>query len=196
MTQSNPKTNQALWQALVASPAASVAELAKASGLSLAGTKKILARLKAAGRIRRLGPKRGGCWEVAETAPAFAGYCPPGRLAELPPAETEALKSQVMQALDATFQGYVAAWERRDPEAEQLHQRQKQLTALAAQLRAQRLRQLGAEFGTQSAQFQTANAGLESSVGQLRNSVRKANRAVDIASRVDHLLVLVAKLAK
>lgn len=47
-------------------PAITTAELAEQIGITAKGIEWQLGRLKADGRIRRIGPDRGGHWEVAE----------------------------------------------------------------------------------------------------------------------------------
>ena len=44
----------------------SLPKMAGAIGLSVVGVRKVLDKLKAAGRIRRIGPDKGGCWEVVK----------------------------------------------------------------------------------------------------------------------------------
>ena len=38
--------------------------MAEGIGLSVAGVRKVLDKLRAAGRIRRVGPDKGGHWEI------------------------------------------------------------------------------------------------------------------------------------
>ena len=45
-------------------PDATLAELSEATGLSLAGVKKDIRKLKDANLLRRVGPDKGGHWEV------------------------------------------------------------------------------------------------------------------------------------
>ena len=45
-------------------PEITIAELAEATGLSASGVKKNIRKLKEANRIRRVGPDKGGHWEV------------------------------------------------------------------------------------------------------------------------------------
>ena len=40
--------------------------MAEAIGLSVAGVRKVQYKLRAAGRIRRIGPDKGGHWEVVK----------------------------------------------------------------------------------------------------------------------------------
>ena len=44
----------------------SLPKMAEAIGLSVAGVRKVLDKLKASGRIRRVGPDKGGHWEVVD----------------------------------------------------------------------------------------------------------------------------------
>ena len=44
----------------------SLPKMAEAIGLSVAGVRKVLDKLRAAGRIRRIGPDKGGRWEVVK----------------------------------------------------------------------------------------------------------------------------------
>jgi len=44
----------------------SLPKMAEAIGLSVAGVRKVLDRLRASGRIRRIGPDKGGHWEVID----------------------------------------------------------------------------------------------------------------------------------
>ncbi|MBR5735019.1 MAG: winged helix-turn-helix domain-containing protein [Desulfovibrionaceae bacterium] len=51
-------------------PDATWAELAEATGLSIAGVKWNIRRLKEANLVRRVGPDKGGHWEVIMPAAA------------------------------------------------------------------------------------------------------------------------------
>ena len=42
----------------------SLPHMAEAIGLSVAGVRKVLEKLRASGRIRRIGPDKGGYWKV------------------------------------------------------------------------------------------------------------------------------------
>ena len=44
----------------------SLPKMAEAIGLSVAGVRKVLDKLRAAGRIRRIGPDQGGRWDVVK----------------------------------------------------------------------------------------------------------------------------------
>ena len=58
------KTAQKILDVLVKNPSATRADLASATGLSPDGVKWNLDKLKKSGKIRRIGPDRGGHWEV------------------------------------------------------------------------------------------------------------------------------------
>ena len=45
-------------------PSATTYELAEVTGLSISGIEKNIRELKASGSLRRVGPDRGGHWEV------------------------------------------------------------------------------------------------------------------------------------
>ena len=47
-------------------PIATAEELVTSLGLSRAGVEKIISNLKKSGRLRRIGPDKGGHWEVVE----------------------------------------------------------------------------------------------------------------------------------
>lgn len=181
-------------------PEWSISELADSLKMSRSGIEKIVRALQAAGRLRRLGSRKIGHWEVLATATPIGTPGPAipedGSWIPAVPQETEAKLEQVMEAVEATYQAYLAAWERQDPGAEPLRLRQKQLGAIAARLQAARLRQLGAGFGEQSAKFRTANAKLEQSVAQLQETVRRTSRAIEVAAQIDQILELAIKAAK
>jgi ATP-dependent DNA helicase RecG len=66
-TKKTPKKHQAsILQHLRQHPQANVQELMDATGLSANGVKYHLNQLKQTGKLRRLGPTKGGRWEVAE----------------------------------------------------------------------------------------------------------------------------------
>ena len=50
----------------VADPFIPILDLCRKTSLSTSGVYKIIAALKAASKIRRIGPTKGGCWEVVE----------------------------------------------------------------------------------------------------------------------------------
>lgn len=62
--KTNQKTSQKIMAAMQSMPGATLAELAEAAGLSIAGVKWNIRRLKEAGLVRRVGPDKGGHWEV------------------------------------------------------------------------------------------------------------------------------------
>ena len=62
--KSNQKSSQKIWAILKSMPDATLAELSEATGLSLAGVKKNIRKLKDANLLRRIGPDKGGHWEV------------------------------------------------------------------------------------------------------------------------------------
>ena len=85
-------------------------ELAAALGFCDRTIKKHLHRLKAAGQIRRIGSTKKGHWKVVAPRPEpTPSPAAPADFSKLPVAESEALKLQVMRALHAAFQAYVAA---------------------------------------------------------------------------------------
>ena len=66
-TKKTPKKHQeTILQHLRQYPQANVPELMDATGLSTNGVKYHLNQLKQAGKLRRLGPTKGGRWEVTE----------------------------------------------------------------------------------------------------------------------------------
>ena len=119
----------------------------------------------------------------------------PGLPSGLPPGDLPVLREQLEQAFEAAHAAYLAAWERRDPDAELLRQRQKHLGGMVLALQAARLRRVSADLASQNARFQATNTGLEQSVVKLQETVRRTGRAIDVAGRIDQLLELVAKLA-
>ena len=64
--KSSMKSDERLLILLKESSTASLPRMAEGIGLSVAGVRKALEKLKAAGRIRRIGPDKGGHWEVVE----------------------------------------------------------------------------------------------------------------------------------
>lgn len=58
------KSSQKILAAMKAMPDVTVSELANAPGLSVAGVKKNIRKLKDANLVRRVGPDKGGHWEV------------------------------------------------------------------------------------------------------------------------------------
>ena len=66
--KTSQKNEERILAAMKARPDVTVSELAEATGLSVAGVKWNIRKLKAAGRLRRIGPDKGGHWEVAREA--------------------------------------------------------------------------------------------------------------------------------
>jgi ATP-dependent DNA helicase RecG len=64
--QRQESAREVLLQSLRQQPSLSATALAKAAGLSAAGVKYHLAELKRIGKLRRVGPDKGGRWEVIE----------------------------------------------------------------------------------------------------------------------------------
>jgi len=62
--KSNMKSDERLLMLLKEFPSASLPRMAEGIGLSVAGVRKVIDKLRAAGRIRRVGPDKGGHWEV------------------------------------------------------------------------------------------------------------------------------------
>ncbi len=62
--KSSQKSSQKILALLTSAPDATLAELSDATGLSLAGVKKNVHKLRDANLIRRIGPDKGGHWEV------------------------------------------------------------------------------------------------------------------------------------
>lgn len=62
--KSRQKSDQKIISILTELPTATIAEMMDATGLSSSGVKKILKNLKDANRLRRIGPDKGGHWEV------------------------------------------------------------------------------------------------------------------------------------
>ena len=58
------KTTQKILDILAKNPSATHADLAGVTGVSQDGVKWILNKLKKSGKISRVGPDRGGYWEV------------------------------------------------------------------------------------------------------------------------------------
>lgn len=196
------KNREKTLAAIADHPEWSAQELAAFLGMSKSGAQKILRTLQASGQLRHVGSKKSGRWEIIAPGSAPVGMpgpaIPDDDQVWIPeaPQEIEAMLDQVMEAVDAAYQGYLAAWDRQDPEAERLRQRQKQLGRVASRLQAARLRQLGDGLGKQRAQFQAANARLQQSVAELQDSVRGTGRVVDVAAKIDQLLELALKTMK
>ena len=192
--------HQRLVELLAGNPSISVRNQAASLGISKGDIEQALLQLQAGKWLRRTGPKCGGRWEVlappeSPSLPAAPAPALPGLPSDLPPGDLPVLREQMEQAFEAAHAAYLAAWERRDPDAEMLRQRQKHLGGMVLALQASRLRRVGDDLKGQNAKFQAVNAGLEQSVIQLQGTVRQTGRAIDVASRIDQLLELVAKLA-
>lgn len=63
-TKTTQTTTQKILNILAKNPSATRADLAKATGLSTDGVKWNLDKLKKSGKIRRIGPDRGGHWAI------------------------------------------------------------------------------------------------------------------------------------
>ena len=64
--KSGQKTVERLWQLLKDHPNLSQAGLVAALGITRSTVQKHINNLKLAGRLRRIGPDKGGHWEVVE----------------------------------------------------------------------------------------------------------------------------------
>ena len=64
--KSDQKSDQKILLALKQNPMETIAGLVESTGLSQSGVKKILRKLKESNRLRRIGPDKGGHWEVVE----------------------------------------------------------------------------------------------------------------------------------
>lgn len=64
--KSSMKSEDRLMLVLKDDQTMSLPKMAEAIGLSVAGVRKVLDKLKASGRIRRVGPDKGGYWEVMD----------------------------------------------------------------------------------------------------------------------------------
>ena len=64
--KSKQKNSDSLLALILRDTTTTTLELATALDLSRAGVQKIIRKLKKAGRLRRIGPDKGGHWEVAE----------------------------------------------------------------------------------------------------------------------------------
>jgi len=62
--KSSQKSDQKILSIMKSMPDITMAEIANATGLSIAGVKKNIRKLKDANLIRRIGPDKGGHWEV------------------------------------------------------------------------------------------------------------------------------------
>ncbi|MBT7065192.1 MAG: winged helix-turn-helix transcriptional regulator [Verrucomicrobia bacterium] len=64
--KSNQKSNQKILELLKAKPLLTIHELAELLAMSVSGVKKQIAKLKVQGELKRIGPDKGGHWEVVE----------------------------------------------------------------------------------------------------------------------------------
>ena len=64
--KSRLKSKERILSVMAARPDAALPQVAKETGLSLAGVKKNVRQLKEEGRLRRVGPDKGGHWEVVK----------------------------------------------------------------------------------------------------------------------------------
>lgn len=62
--KSSQKSDQKILAIIRSMPDVTIAELVDATGLSIAGVKKNIRKLKDANFIRRIGPDKGGHWEA------------------------------------------------------------------------------------------------------------------------------------
>ena len=62
--KSNQKSNQKILDAMRAQPDVTIEVLQQITGLSESGVKKVIRQLRNNGLIRRIGPNKGGHWEV------------------------------------------------------------------------------------------------------------------------------------
>ena len=60
------KTDRTLIEIITRMPSATIAEMQDQLGITRDGVNKAIKRLKAAGVIRRIGPDKGGHWEVVK----------------------------------------------------------------------------------------------------------------------------------
>ena len=64
--KSNTKNEKAIISAIRSNPAISITEMCPITGLSRSGVQKIIIRLRQQGLIQRVGPAKGGYWEIIE----------------------------------------------------------------------------------------------------------------------------------
>lgn len=65
-TKSSQKSSQKIEELMQADPAITIADLVRSVGITDRAIKKQIEKLKVQGRIRRIGPDKGGHWEVVE----------------------------------------------------------------------------------------------------------------------------------
>ena len=63
------KSDKKILEFLKSNPIATIKDMRELTGLSSGGIQKVLNRLKRANRLRRVGPDKGGHWEVLEVEP-------------------------------------------------------------------------------------------------------------------------------
>ena len=63
-TESNQKSDQKILEAISKNSVITIKELQELTGLSESGVKKIIRNLRADNQIRRVGPDKGGHWEI------------------------------------------------------------------------------------------------------------------------------------
>lgn len=64
--KSKEKSKEKILQIIANNPCVTTRELSELVGLSIAGIEKNMRQMKEKGLIRRIGPDRGGYWEVLE----------------------------------------------------------------------------------------------------------------------------------
>lgn len=64
--KSNTKNEKAIISAIRSNPAISITKMCPITGLSRSGVQKIIIRLRQQGLIQRVGPAKGGYWEIIE----------------------------------------------------------------------------------------------------------------------------------
>ena len=62
--KSKEKSKEKILQAIANNPYITTAELSQLTGLSISGIEKNLRQLKEQNKIKRIGPDKGGHWEV------------------------------------------------------------------------------------------------------------------------------------
>ena len=65
--KSDKKSDKSILEFIKNNPAATIFEMQTYSGLSSGGIRKVIQRLKTAKLLRRVGPDKGGHWEVIES---------------------------------------------------------------------------------------------------------------------------------
>lgn len=67
--ESDKKSDKKILEFLKSNPIATIKDMRELTGLSSGRIVKVLNRLKRANRLRRVGPDKGGHWEVLEVKP-------------------------------------------------------------------------------------------------------------------------------